>query len=84
VKRNELPFRSQNGKKNNALFRTFLPCTVGCRDLSPFSLPVEAVADPEIIQWRATQNADFLNSLFMGVLGRGPSLMNSTFTSHGT
>ena len=39
--------------------------------LSP--VPVEAVADPEIIQWRAYQNADFLNSLFMGVLGRGPS-----------
>ena len=65
----------KTGRTNQLRFTGFVPflalLAMAAFLLSP--LPVEAVADPEIIQWRAYQNADFLNSLFMGVLGRGPS-----------
>ncbi len=65
----------KTGRTNQLRFTGFVPflalLAMAAFLLSP--LPAEAVADPEIIQWRAYQNADFLNSLFMGVLGRGPS-----------
>ncbi|NCB15241.1 MAG: DUF642 domain-containing protein [Synergistales bacterium] len=69
-----LSCRTTGSKKQPRFSRTvlFLALLVSATFLLS-SAPAEAVADPEIIQWRAYQNADFLNSLFMGVLGRGPS-----------
>ncbi len=43
---------------------------------------VEAVADPEIIQWRAYQNAAEL--ALSGRSGTGPDPEEFNFTSHGT